>query len=168
MKDPPKDLKGWIKQASEFHAQQQHIDSIMAGRGSVGSAYAPRTSPRHDPNAMVVDALRLSLVERAEHMRKNQCFICHKVGCSTHNHRKDGRGTSPASSPRPYRPPQVRAVETAAAPPTPSPLAAYVQGLKGKNIGADEILRVLQTCYDGEREEEETVVANKVETAEGF
>jgi hypothetical protein len=22
MKDPPKDLKGWIKQASEFHAQQ--------------------------------------------------------------------------------------------------------------------------------------------------
>jgi hypothetical protein len=23
MKDPPKDLKGWIKQASEFHAQQR-------------------------------------------------------------------------------------------------------------------------------------------------
>jgi hypothetical protein len=116
---------------------------------------------------MVVDALRLSPVECAEHMRKNQWFICHKVGCSTRNHRKDGRGTSPASSPRPYRPPQVRAIETAA-PPAPSPLAAYVQGLKGKNIGADEILWVLQTCYDGDKEEEETVVTNKVETAEGF
>jgi hypothetical protein len=167
MKDPPKDLKGWIKQASEFHAQQRRIDSIMAGCGSVGSAYASRTSPRHDPNAMVVDALRLSPVERAEHMRKNQCFICHKVGCNTRNHRKDGRGTSPASSPRPYRPPQVQAVKTAASP-APFPLATYVQKLKGKNIGADKILRVLQTRYDGEKEEEETVVANKVETAEGF
>jgi hypothetical protein len=37
-----------------------------------------------------------------------------------------------------------------------------------KNIGADEILQVLQTCYDGDKEEEETVVTNKVETAEGF
>jgi hypothetical protein len=116
---------------------------------------------------MVVDALRLSPVERAEHTRKNQCFICHKVGCSTRNHRKDGRNTTPTSSPCPYRPPQVRAVETTPHP-APSPLAAYVQGLKGKNIGADEILRVLQTCYNGEKEEEDTVVTNKVETAEGF
>jgi hypothetical protein len=53
-------------------------------------------------------------------------------------------------------------------PPAPSPLAAYVQGLKGKNIGADEILQVLQICYNGEKEVEETVVANKVETAKGF
>jgi hypothetical protein len=74
---------------------------------------------------------------------------------------------NPASSPRPYRPPQVWAVETAA-PPAPSPLAAYVQGLKGKNIGANKILRVLQTCYDGDKEEEETMVTNKVETAKGF
>jgi hypothetical protein len=86
MKDPPKDLKGWIKQVSEFHAQQQRIDSIMAGRGSVGPVYTSKTSPQYDPNAMVVDALRLSPVERTEHMRKNQCFICHKVGCSTRNH----------------------------------------------------------------------------------
>jgi hypothetical protein len=86
MKDPPKDLKGWIKQASEFHSQQRHIDSTMAACGSVGSAYTSKTSPPHDPNAMVVDALHLSPVERAEHMRKNQCFICHKVGCSTRNH----------------------------------------------------------------------------------
>jgi hypothetical protein len=45
MKDPLKDLKEWIKQASEFHAQQRRIDSIMAGRRSVGSVYASRTSP---------------------------------------------------------------------------------------------------------------------------
>jgi hypothetical protein len=50
----------------------------------------------------------------------------------------------------------------------PSPLAAYVQGLKGKNIGADEILWVLQTCCDGDKDEEETMVTNKVETAKGF
>jgi hypothetical protein len=90
MKDPPKELKEWIKQASEFHAQQWRIDSIMAGRGFVGSAYTSRISPRHDTNAMVVDAHQLTPVERAEHMRKNQCFICHKVSCSTRNHRKDG------------------------------------------------------------------------------
>jgi hypothetical protein len=40
----------------------------------VGSAYTLKTSPQHDPNAMVVDALRLSPVERAEHMRKNQAL----------------------------------------------------------------------------------------------
>jgi hypothetical protein len=167
MKDPPTDLKGWIKQASEFHAWQWRIDCIMAGHGSVGSAYASRTSPRHNPNAMVINTLRLSPVEHAEHMRKNQCFICHKVGCSTHNHQKDRQGTTSTSPSRPYHPPQVQAVEMTP-PPVLFPLAAYVQGLKGKNIGADEILRVLQTCYDGEKEEEETVVANKVETAEGF
>jgi hypothetical protein len=125
MKDPLKDLKGWIKQASEFHAQQWHIDSIMAGHESVGSVYTSKTFPRHDPNAMVVDALCLSPVEHAEHMRKNQCFICHKVGCSTCNHQKDGQGTTPASSPHPYHPPQVRAVEMTP-PPAPSPLAAYI------------------------------------------
>jgi hypothetical protein len=86
MKDPQTDLKGWIKQASEFHTQQWRIDSIMAGCGSVGSAYASKTSPQHDLNVMVVNALRLSPVEPSEHMRKNQCFICHKVGCSTCNH----------------------------------------------------------------------------------
>jgi hypothetical protein len=116
---------------------------------------------------MVVDTLRLSSVKRVEHMRKNQCFICHKGGCSTCNHRKDGQGTTPAPSSHHYSPPQVWAVETTP-PPTPSPLAAYVQGLKGKNIGADEILRVLQTCYDGDKEEEETMVTNKVKTTEGF
>jgi hypothetical protein len=166
MKDPPKDLKGWIKQASEFHTQQRRIDSIMAECRSVGSVYTLKTSPQHNPNAMIVDTLHLSPVEHAEYMRKNQCFICHKVGCSTCNHRKNGRGPTTTSSPHPYRPPQVWAVKMTS-PPTPSPLAAYVQGLKGKNIGADEILRVFQMCYDG-GEEEETVVTNKVETAEGF
>jgi hypothetical protein len=45
MKDPLRDLKGWIKQVSEFHAQQRRIDSIMARRGSVGSVYTSQTSP---------------------------------------------------------------------------------------------------------------------------
>jgi hypothetical protein len=66
----------------------------------------------------------------------------------------------------PNWPPQVQAVKMTP-PPASFPLAAYVQGLKGKNIGADEILRVLQTCYDG-GEEEETVVANKVEATKDF
>jgi predicted transcriptional regulator len=47
-----------------------------------------------------------------------------------------------------------------------SPLATFIQGLKGKNIGVDEIPQILQTCY--EVEEEENLVANKVETTEGF
>ena len=40
----------------------------------------------HDPNAMDVDCLTLSLVERAHHMHENHYFICHKEGCSTRNH----------------------------------------------------------------------------------
>ena len=40
----------------------------------------------HNPNAMDMDHLTLSLVEYACHMCKNYCFICHKEGCSTRNH----------------------------------------------------------------------------------
>jgi hypothetical protein len=136
MKDPPKGLKEWSKEVSEFHTQQQCIGSTMTGHRSVGSVYTSKTS-RHDPNTILT--LCLSPVEHMEHMRKNQCFICHKVGCSTCSHQKDGRNTAPASFPHPYCPPQVQAVEMTS-PPAPSPLATYIQGLKGKNIGADKIL----------------------------
>ena len=43
-------------------------------------------SCHHDPNAMDMDCLTLSLVEQAPHMHGNCCFICHKEGCSTRNH----------------------------------------------------------------------------------
>ena len=43
-------------------------------------------SHHHDPNAMDMDCLMLSLVKQAHHMCENCCFICHKEGYSTRNH----------------------------------------------------------------------------------
>jgi len=51
---------------------------------------------------MDVDTIRLSPAQRAEHMRNNKCFICHKVRCWTDKHPHPGNKSktrpSPASS----------------------------------------------------------------------
>jgi len=39
---------------------------------------------------MDIDVLRLSPTQRAEHMRNNKCFICHKVGCRSNKHPRPG------------------------------------------------------------------------------
>ena len=85
VKDIPTMLNEWIRQASKFHAQQKQITALQGG-GSIRS-FLPRTT--QDPNAMDIDAIYLSPVERAEYMKHNKCFICHKVGYHTKNHPQD-------------------------------------------------------------------------------
>ena len=43
---------------------------------------------------MDVNQLYLTPVQQVEHICNNKCFICHKVGCSTHNH-PGGKGNPP-------------------------------------------------------------------------
>jgi hypothetical protein len=51
MKDPPKDLKGWIKQASTFHAQQRrcsaHIFPMLADTAFAPNDLYPMVSARN-------------------------------------------------------------------------------------------------------------------------
>ncbi|KIK73113.1 hypothetical protein PAXRUDRAFT_21210 [Paxillus rubicundulus Ve08.2h10] len=92
----PDTLDRWIAKAEHFHVQNQRIQSLRSR-----NTYVPRPSnSTHDPNAMDVDAVRLTPLQRAEYMKKGLCFICGKQGhCSTDH--KSGRAPvkgSPSSS----------------------------------------------------------------------
>ena len=153
MENPPADLPGWIKHASKFNSQLQRIRSIQSG-----SSFHSHSRPPHDPNAMDVDAIRLSPVERAHHMKENRCFICHKVGCSTRNHPRKNSDNPPTRPPRNPTRARATAVEPVAPPPPPSKrtkLGEYVDGLAARGVSRDEILRVLEISYSEEPTVEE-------------
>ena len=52
---------------------------------------------------MDIDKINLSPSERAEHIRNQKCFICHKEGCHSSKHqgypRKRGKGRTPGDHP---------------------------------------------------------------------
>ena len=125
-----------------------------------------------DPNIMDIDAIRLSPIERVEHMKYNKCFICHKVGCHTKNHPWDQpRNQGPSCPSR--NPARVRAITTTPAiTPTPKPkleLAQFVGSLERKGTTKEEILWVLATCFAEEDEEKVEMIATaKVEKIKDF
>ena len=121
---------------------------------------------------MDIDAIHLSPIERAEHMKHNKCFICHKIGCHTKNHSQDW-----ACNQGPPRPPRnsakVRPTTTfLATAPTLKPkleLVQFVGFLERKGTTKEEILWVLTTCFAEEDEEKvETVAIAKVKEVNDF
>ena len=111
---------------------------------------------------MDIDAICLSSVERAKHMKHNKCFICHKVGCHTKNHPWDQpHNQGPPCPPR--NPAQVRATTTTpATPPALKPkleLAQFVGIFERKGTTKEEILQVLATCFAEEDEGKVKMVA---------
>ena len=153
MENPPDDLPGWIKHASKFNSQLQCIKSIQTS-----SSYQSHLRPTRNPNAMDVDAVRLSPVERARHMKENRCFICHKVGCSTRNHPRKNSDNPPTRPPRNPARARVTTVEPVAPPPPPSKhtkLGECVDRLAARGVSKDEMLRILEISYSEEPTVEE-------------
>src|SRR6266568_8658937 len=62
-----------------------HFYKASAIRKAPRAAYGGSNN-RRDPNAMDVDRLTLSPVERARLKRERRCFVCKKKGCSSRNH----------------------------------------------------------------------------------
>ena len=125
-----------------------------------------------DSNTMDINVIRLSPVERAEHMKHNKCIICHKVKCHTKNYPWDQPCNQGPPCP-PRNPAQMRAtITTPAITPTLKPkseLAQFVGSLERKGITKKEILQVLATCFAEKDEEKvETVATAKVEEVEDF
>ena len=121
---------------------------------------------------MDINAIHLFPVERAERMKHNKCFICHKVGCHTKNHLQDwSRNQGPPCPPR--NPAWVRATTTTSATiqtlKPKSELAQFVGSLERKGTTKEEILQVLATCFAEEDEGNvRTVATAKVEEVEDF
>ena len=121
---------------------------------------------------MDIDAIHLSPIERAEHMKHNKCFICHKVGCHIKNHPQDQPHNQGPSHPS-RNPAQVRATTTfPTTAPTPKPkseLAQFVGSLERKGTTKEEILWVLTTWFAKEDEGKvETVATAKAKKVEDF
>ena len=121
---------------------------------------------------MDIDAIHLSPIERAEHMKHNKCFIYHKVRCHTKNHPQDQPCNLGPSHP-PRNPAQIRATTT-----TPATLSTlkpklelvqFVGSLEKKGTTKEEILWVLATYFTEEdKGKEEIIATTKVKEAEDF
>jgi len=100
---------------------------------------------------MDVDALRLSPTQRAEHMRNNKCFICHKIGCRSNKHPRPGNKTM-TRPPAPTSSSFARATVVSESS-EDNPLLAYARQL---NISEKEAVRSLGIVY-GELNQDGTI-----------
>ena len=75
--------KQWLDKAGELYRNVVRLWKLQGG----GDSFIPPAQPTKamqrtkDPYAMDVDRINHSPGERAEHMRKQLCFICHREGC---------------------------------------------------------------------------------------
>ena len=118
LQEEPTTHKLWLHKAGQFFDATLRMKKLRSGQGYSPAYSGPKRSAK-DPMAMDVDRIYLSPTQRAEHIRNNKCFICHKVGCSTRNH-PGTRNKTPNRTylPRNQRPHSVRNTNTTPVPPT--------------------------------------------------
>ncbi|KIJ19507.1 hypothetical protein PAXINDRAFT_7996 [Paxillus involutus ATCC 200175] len=166
MEFTPTTLDNWIAKAEHFNMQNEQICSLKRGTPFQTPNYSPNCSCNRDPNAMDVDAIRLSPLQRADYMKKGLCFICGKHGHHSSKHKK---GKVPFDKDSRTSSSKVCKAEI---PSITDPISAYTVGLKKKNVSQKEILDVLKMCFDsdseGEGTEEEQVPISKVSLESSF
>jgi hypothetical protein len=97
METVPVTLENMMKAAAKYDGQWKRARAIT---GKLRAAYpAPSTTVKREPG---FDLNRLSNSERMEHMRKGLCFICHKPGHRSGDHKKDGT-VATTSAPKPWQ-----------------------------------------------------------------
>ena len=124
-------------------------------------------SCHHNPNAMDVNRLTLSLVEQACHMCENHCFICHKEGCSTRNHPGYNQNCPTGSWYNNSKPSQTAHARIVSTTPhsTPTPhqdnlLDTFLKDI-AKTQGHDQVLCSLRSTFDASLDEEGDPLANE-------
>ena len=147
MDNVPTTITGWYEKAAHFCLQREiarritsmHWGSTPQNTHSNITHHPQNLWPNPDPNAMEIDVLNLSPVERSCCLRNCLCFICKKLNCSTRNHPHDEIPTFPAQNPK-------RTRVTMTTPATTSnglDLEKYVKELEGKGRKPDELLHLL-------------------------
>ena len=129
-------------------------------------------SHHHNPNAMDMDHLMLSLVEQACHMCENYCFICHKKGCSTRNHPGYNQSCPTGSWHNNLKPSQTAHARVISTTPhsTPipcqdNPLDSFLKDVT-KTQGYDQVLHTLRSAFDSSLDEQGNPLAEEQPTAE--
>jgi hypothetical protein len=134
---------------------------ILALKGGQTPPSSLSSNPRNhrEPDAMDVDTVTLSKLtptERAKCIREGRCFHCRKTGHNATNY-NSSRNFPSKFTPHPQT---ICSTETQSSPtstPVPpkvlSPIEAYINSLKTQGKNDDEILQVLQMCYEEPKEE---------------
>ena len=154
----PTTLALWYEKAAHFCLQKEiarkialmhHGNAPSPPRINQNPCLNPR--PPRDPNAMDIDALNLSPVERSCCLRDRLCFICKQLNCSTRNHPRNRTTPREVTTTRPVRnAEQVRTTSTS----EEGDLMKYVKDLEGKGKKPAELLRLLQITVDADESEE--------------
>jgi hypothetical protein len=121
------------------------------------SSFSNTPKNQRDPDAMDVDTmtlLKLTPTERAKCIKEGRCFHCRKPGHNTTNC-NSSRNSPSRFTPHPQtiRSTKTQAPSTSTPPKTLSPIEAYINFLKTQGKNNDEILQVLQMCYEEPKEE---------------
>ena len=157
----PTTLALWYEKAAHFRLQKEIARKIaLMHHGNVPPpprtnqySRAPNSRPPRDPNAMDIDALNLSPVERSCCLRDRLCFICKQPNCSTRNHPRNRTTPRETTTNRPTRSSeQVRTTSTT----EEGDLMKYVKDLEGKGKKPAELLRLLQITIDADEAEEQS------------
>ena len=157
----PTTLALWYKKAAHFRLQKEIAQKIaLMHHGNAPQPPRTNQSPRlsnscppRDPNAMDIDALNLSPVERSHCLRNRLCFICKQPNCSTRNHPRTRMTPREVATTHPTRnPEQVRTTSTS----EEGDLMKYVASLEGKGKKPAELLRLLQIAVDADETKEQS------------
>jgi Retrotransposon gag protein len=88
----PDTLDRWIDAASKFDGQWRRAKAIT-GKAKTERKTTPAPAPKAK-ETNTLDINRLSNQERAEHMKKGLCFICHQQGHRSSDHKNGNIPTS--------------------------------------------------------------------------
>ena len=155
--EEPTTHKLWLHKAGQFFDATLRMKKLRSGQGYT-STYSGPQKPTKDPMAMDIDRIYLSPTQRAEHIRNNKCFFCHRVGCSTRNH--PGVKNKPSNRtylPRNQRPHNIRNTSTTPTPPTKpiDEVESYLNVIRSnRNLSNQDVLKSLQILFDDSIDEQ--------------
>jgi hypothetical protein len=86
----PETLDGVIKAATTFEGNWKRGRALI---GKTIDSHEKKTTVKKEPPSTSLDINRLSQSERTEHMKKGLCFLCHKPGHRSSDHK--GKDTPP-------------------------------------------------------------------------
>ena len=159
MDNIPTTITSWYKKAAHFCLQREIAQKIaLMHQGPTPQNMCPNfthcpqaSHPAHNPNAMDIDTLNLSPVERSHCLRNCLCFICKQPNCSTRNHPRNRTNPRESTTNRPARSPeQVRTTSTT----EEGDLMKYVKELEGTGRNPTELLCLLQLAVEADEKDE--------------
>ena len=155
MDNVPTTIISWYEKAAHFCLQREIVRKITLLHWGP-ALQNPQTNFTHhpqtlcpDPNAMDINTLNLSPVERSCCLQNCLCFIYKQPNCSTRNHPCEENPPHPARNPERTR----ATTTTSATTPIELDLGKYIKELEGKGRNSAELLHLLQLAVEADEKD---------------